>query len=621
MENRKYYRRLDVIRIISCILVFLYHLNILKGGYLAVCTFFTLSGYLECMSALKKEEFSIKKYYINRLKKIYLPLMIVVFITVLIVKFSSVTWMNLKPETLSVALGYNNFWQLSANLDYFTRNVNSPFTHFWFISILMQFDLVFPIIFVILRKIDKKVKDNIYTAVVLLLMLVTTGVFCYMSKTQDIMRVYYSTIARSFSILFGVYIALVHYEYRIKFSPKFKTHNVLIFTLYCVLLVTLCIFVSNESKYYAIFMILTTFITTRLIKYSTIQHERSESFNKIINMLARSTYEIYLVQYPVIFFMKNSLIDDTLKVILTIIITVIISYVIHFFISTKSKVANKIKIILLVAIIVFGSLIVITEQDSKEEMKELENKLSENTKIMEERNKKFLESTTIEDNENKKNTSKAKTKTTNNIINNTTNNSVEKNSNTTNISTKNETSTNSKITGTDEKTIAEQIKKLPVVGIGDSVMLDAINEFYKKFPSGYFDGKISRSLYAAQDVVKNLKSKGKLGNVLILCLATNGDYSDTINKNFMKLVGNRDIFWITAVGADDPKFNQKFKKFAANYPNIHLVEWDVEGKKHPEYFYKDGVHMKEGKGMKAYVDFIYQSVFNYYLEKAKVENK
>ena len=615
MEKKEYFRRLDIIRIISCVLVLLYHLNILKGGYLAVCTFFVLGGYLECMSALKKDEFSIKKYYINRLKKIYLPLMIVVFITVLIVKFSSgIIWMNLKPETLSVAGGYNNFWQLSANLDYFTRNVNSPFTHFWYISILMQFDLLFPIIFKILRKIDRKVKDNIFTVVVLLLMLATTGVFCYMAKTQDIMKVYYSSIARSFSILFGVYVALIHYEYKIRFSPLFKKHNTLIFALYCILLITMCVLVPDQSNYYALFMILTTFITTRLIKYSTIQNERTETVNKIVNVLARSTYEIYLVQYPVIFFMKNALIDDTLKIILTIVITIIISYIIHFFVNAKSKVVNKIKIIVLAAIIIFGSLIVITEKDNKEEMKELEDMLSENAKIMEERNKNFLEGTTTEED------SKSETSKSNTNSNNTTTSSEKSSSSKTNTSTKNETVANAKITGTDEKAIADQIKKLPVVGIGDSVMLDAVNEFYKKFPKGYFDGKISRSLYAAQDVVKNLKSKGKLSNVLILCLATNGDYSDTINKNFMKLVGNREVFWITAVGADDPKFNQKFKKFAANYSNIHLVEWDVEGKKHPEYFYADGVHMKPGKGMKAYVDFIYQSVFNYYLEKNKSTN-
>ena len=42
-EKKDYYIRLDIIRIISCIMVLLYHLDIVKGGFLAVCTFFTLS--------------------------------------------------------------------------------------------------------------------------------------------------------------------------------------------------------------------------------------------------------------------------------------------------------------------------------------------------------------------------------------------------------------------------------------------------------------------------------------------------------------------------------------------------------------------------------------------------
>ena len=176
--DKKYYLRLDIVRVIACMLVLLYHLEIIKGGYLAVCTFFVLSGYLVCMSALNKEKFSIKKYYLNRIKKIYIPLLVVVFCTVIVARFSpNIRWVNLKKETISVLFGYNNFWQLSANLDYFTRNINSPFTHLWYISILMQFDLIFPIIFVILRKIDKKVKDSMSTFIVLLIMTITTGVF------------------------------------------------------------------------------------------------------------------------------------------------------------------------------------------------------------------------------------------------------------------------------------------------------------------------------------------------------------------------------------------------------------------------------------------------------------
>ena len=57
---------------------------------------------------------------------------------------------NLKPETNSVLFGYNNFWQLDANMDYFAMHSSSPFIHLWYIAILMQFELIFPFIYIIL---------------------------------------------------------------------------------------------------------------------------------------------------------------------------------------------------------------------------------------------------------------------------------------------------------------------------------------------------------------------------------------------------------------------------------------------------------------------------------------
>ena len=56
MEVKKYYKDIDLIRLFSCIAVLLYHLNILNGGYLAVCIFFVISGYLSCVSLFKKNK-------------------------------------------------------------------------------------------------------------------------------------------------------------------------------------------------------------------------------------------------------------------------------------------------------------------------------------------------------------------------------------------------------------------------------------------------------------------------------------------------------------------------------------------------------------------------------------
>ena len=154
-----HYKDLNIIRLVACIAVLFYHLGLLKGGYLAVCTFFVLTGYLSVVSSFKKKAFSIKEYYKNRLIKVYIPLVIVVFITIGVTSFfKNVYWISLKNETTSVLLGYNNFWQISANLDYFARHVDSPFMHLWYIGILLQFELIFPFLFKLLKKSGEKIK-------------------------------------------------------------------------------------------------------------------------------------------------------------------------------------------------------------------------------------------------------------------------------------------------------------------------------------------------------------------------------------------------------------------------------------------------------------------------------
>ena len=577
-RSKKYYVMLDIIRIISCALVFLYHLNILKGGFLAVCTFFALSGYLGCVSLLKKENFSIKKYYTNRLKKIYIPLIIVVFITLILIKITNVTWINLKQETTSVIFGYNNFWQLSANLDYFARAGNSPFIHLWYISILMQFDLLFPIVFKLFKKIDKKTNKNISVFLVFLLTIISCGYFYYLSNNSNIMSVYYNSFARIFSILAGVFIALIYNKYGIKLV--LKNSRKFIFLLYTIILIIMCIFVNSHSKYFTLYMIITTIISIRLITYATISG-RFKS-NKLLDFISKSTYEIYLVQYPVIFFMKNIIINDYLKVIIIIILTLIISFILHA-ILTKSKyiISKVIKLILFLLIIVFGSIILIAEKDHTKEMKELEKVLNNNSKDIEEKNKKYIDNLQKEQEE------------WNKLL---------------------------QSMDDEESKLSDIVSNLPVMGIGDSVLLGAVNGLYKKFPNGYFDGEVSRSTVSGQTVLSNLQNSGKLGNILILGLATNTIYTNKRVDDIMNTVGNREVYWINCVGCDDPTFNQKFAEYSKKYSNVHIVKWDEVAKGHPEYLYKDGIHPK-GAGIDAYVNAIFDTIYEVYKEEYRVKKE
>lgn len=618
MTKKPYYKRLDIIRNISCIMVLLYHLNILPGGFLAVCTFFTLSGYLTCMSALKKEKFSIKSYYINRLKTLYLPLLIVVFLTIIFSKIiPNIVWLNLKKETFSVIFGYNNFWQLKANQDYFTKNINSPFIHLWYISILMQFELIFPLIFSLFKKYRGKNKENIITISIIALTIATTGLFIHMSFTKDIMVVYYNTFSRIFSLFFGILLALIQFEYGTKLPKFLKTNNAFIYTMYMIVFILFSIFISAESKFFALFMVLATFISMRMIKYATVQANTSN--NKITKAFAKISYEIYLVQYPIMFFMQNLPINRFGKILIIIILTILISIIVHILVNykTKNKILKAIKNIILGIIIIIGVFLVITEKDHTAEMKELEKVLNENAGVIEQKNEEFINNNNIQETgtttENKQestikeetqneNNKKTESKTEETQISE--NKEVEKNE-VTQINQKAEKNI------ANEEEIAEKVSNLPVVGIGDSVLLGAINELYKKFPNGYFDGKVSRNLSAGETILKDLKSKGKLTNTVILSLANNGDYSTKKNKQLMEIIGDRELYWVNAVGADDPTFNDKFREFAKDYPNIHIVEWDVVSKNHSEYFYADGIHPK-GAGVKKYAETIYNAVFQDY---------
>lgn len=580
VSHKNYCKKIDKIRVISCIMVLLYHLNLLKGGFLAVCVFFTLSGYLGCTSALNKEKFSLKDYYINRLKKLYLPLIIVVFITIIFTKINPyITWTNLKPETTSILLGYNNFWQLDANLDYFTRNVNSPFTHLWYISILMQFELIFPLVFAFFRNISKKINKTFPIVAISILTIVSTVFFFYLSKTQNVMQVYYNTFARVFSILFGVLLALINETYGLKISIHFKKFNIPIFRIYTIIFIALCIFVPAQSDNLAIYMILTSFIATRLIAYAIIENNQMRNSDKHIKLLSNISYEIYLVQYPVIFFLQEIGLNDFWIVVLTVILTFLISIILHLFMyfPLHKKLYIRIRISIITLIIIIGSFIFITEEDHTAEMKELENKINDNLKLIEERNNEYLDATNDEKKE--------------------WNELLEK-------------------LDADESKMSEIVKKLPIVGIGDSVLLGCVDEFYKTFPNGYFDGKVNRNINEVEDILDNLEEKGKLGYPIILVLGSNGEGAKSVRDRVVNRLKDKTIYWPNVANEFEQHVNSSIATYKDQYENVRFIDWYSVICEHPEYLAPDKVHPSV-QGQKEYVKLIYNTIYNDYIEEYK----
>lgn len=585
ISRQKYYKNLDLLRLLSCIAILLYHLNILKGGYLAVCTFFVLTSYLSCLSEFKKDKFSIKDYYLKRIVKLYIPLIIVVFSSLAVISlFPNISWFNLKPETTSVLLGYNNFWQLNANLDYFARHINSPFIHLWYIAILLQFDLVFPLIFVPLRKLGDKVSKSIPCIITALATIISTIYFYRMSLTQNMMVTYYDTFTRLFSLLFGLTLAFFHNYYKSLLPNKFKEspYKNIIFTFYLILLSILFVLIDSKSPYFALSMVITTILTCRIIDYATTTSTNSLNLvEKVVKSLSDISYEIYLTQYPIIFLFQYIKLQPLYKLAAIILVTIITSYIIHFALK-KTKRFKVFKYLLLTSVLIvsiYGAYQYYLAKDHTLEMKKLKEQLAQNEQMIKESKEKYATQLKQEQED--------WTKQLENLEE-------------------------------CESKLNEVVSNLPIVGVGDSVMLGAISNLQSQFPNGYFDAKVSRTAWKVAPILKDLTEKNMLGNPIVLNLGANGDCSKSCKAEIMQIADKRQVFWLNTTNNETA--NNNLYNISKEYSNLHLIDWSSISSGHSEYFYADGIHLTPTGRVaytKAIYDAIYQEYLNEYNEKKK----
>ena len=574
--EKKYYKFLDILRVVACLGVLLYHIGLLKGGYLAVCTFFVLSGYLGVISAFAKEKFSLKEYYLNRIKKIYIPLLLVVFLSVTFVTLlSKYNWINLKPEVTSILLGYNNYWQLNANLDYFVRNVSTPFMHFWYIAIFLQLELIFPIIFIILKFLGKKI-SKVLPCLILLLIGIGSSIFFYkLMINKEIMQAYYGTLSRVFSFVFGLLLGFIH-TYHKPITINNKLISKLIFCIYLVLLIVLFFIIDYKSILFNISMFITTFFSIRLIDYAISINSKKNNIDKIISPLSKISYEVYLVQYPIIFLIINTHINNILKVIIIILLTYIISAIIHYALDFKKK--KIIKIVLLIPIIIlsiYGLITYVKAKDYTEDMNKLKSDLEENRALIEQKQKEQLEKQKEEEDkwQDYLNTSEI-----------------------------------------NEKDLEKKVRELRVIGIGDSIMELAIKNLYKEFPNGYFDAATNRTEIKAIDIIRDLKAKGIDSDVYILNIGTNGLCNVKCKERVIKTIGeDKYIFWLNATAPDYEEFNTYLEQVAKKHKNVFIIDWRSYGLAHQEYLIYDKVHPNV-TGCGIYAKKIYEGVYNQYLK-------
>ena len=149
---------IDLLKGIAILSVILYHCGLLNYGYLGVDIFLVISGYLTTKGLFHAFEKNTFSYWFFLRKKIVRLWPLVIMIT--IVSFIGgyfcmlpVAFKNVCETAIGSSFFINNFVQYFVSSDYWDySNDFKPLMHTWYIGLIMQFYVFYPLLFIIAKK-------------------------------------------------------------------------------------------------------------------------------------------------------------------------------------------------------------------------------------------------------------------------------------------------------------------------------------------------------------------------------------------------------------------------------------------------------------------------------------
>lgn len=583
---------LDFFRTLAIIGVTAFHMfsETLPGTFFSVPLFFVLSGYLlafTCERARLEEKFSLLGYYLKRLKRIYPSLIIVLLTSVGVYYFLAPKIIEaIRPEVLSVILGYNNWWQIEQNSDYFARMTNtSPFTHLWFLGIELQYYFVWPVIFFAYEILYKVFGQRVALSFMAILAAASAAIMPMMFQNHaDITRLYYGTDTRVHALLFGAVFGLARAN-KISESTEKSSGGLwkyFIFVAGMGIIFVSCKFVDGQSSWvYQGGMAAMSLLFCLMIFVTADEKINLGKFleRPIFRWIGKYSYGIFLWQYPVIFLFSwlgwTDLPFAPIIQLATIIILSVWSEEVSASLTRKKFPVFGSQLVfakrtIFLAFTLFGAATMLLgfrgiaeSADVKPVAEELKARLEANKSELDEQNRQAYEAQKI------------------------------------------------------QPEPAEKIIDLNgATCIGDSIMLASSNEIRQVLPNCYIDAEVSRHIEGGIGAAENFAAQGKLGNIIVVGLGTNGSVEE-LSRYKTKMTAlidyfgpERQIFWIninyppTSPYLEWQETNNNYVREMENtYPNFHGVNWHDPAAQHPEWFVDDGIHPTE-EGAKMYAQIV-----------------
>lgn len=205
----------DGLRSLAILAIIAFHTtpSLMPGGFLAVTVFFVLSGYLITRSLLgrmDRHRFNLLGYWGERILRIWPA-------TLAAIAFAAgVAWVwlpsaltKIRSDAVPTALFATNWVQIFRQVPYFDQaGLPSPLTPFWFVALIVQFYLLWSVMLWLLHKLTHGNRGAMGW-ITLLLMLISTGLSCWLLNPMDVTRVYYGLDTRWAELMAGALIAFL----------------------------------------------------------------------------------------------------------------------------------------------------------------------------------------------------------------------------------------------------------------------------------------------------------------------------------------------------------------------------------------------------------------------------
>ncbi|MCF2706702.1 acyltransferase [Arcanobacterium haemolyticum] len=628
-------RSLDGLRGLAILGVVLFHTrpSLLTGGFLGVTVFFVLGGFFatsSILSALKQGTFSYLRYIGKRLVRLFPPLIVTIAATALLVYLVSPSLLvKVHSDALPSALFSSNWVYIFRHASYFdAAGLPSPITHLWFLGVIMQFSLLWPLILVVLMAVVRR-RSLILVATVVLAG-ASSGLMALCFDPAATGRAYYGTDTRAAELLVGAAAALAwSYVKRRRVTPlRVLSANVIAAVGLGVLVVGYVTLRGDELWLYrggfVAVAAVTALVTLALLSAPTIGGWLLSL--RPLNYLGRRSFAIYLVHFPLLTVMNPATRTTSVRWwewVIQLLVVLGVSEVFYQLVETPTarflhrvgapvgsdtigheagdgaappdgrKPGVRARAVVNIALVVCSTIALILLACAPVRWDDIAQARAQALRPELARQVPTDESEASQSSSAEPTSAQPTPEPTPTLV------APKAEKVPDNLPWRNWTY--------DEATGVTDAR---ILMIGDSITEGLQPMLNTYVPNAYVDGKVSRQFVKGEGVYLEDAAAGYEGDVTIIALGSNGAINNkAVVQSLIDAVGGKPLYFVTNRSPYplQESNNAIFREFAAANPNVGIIDWNGRSEGHPEYLVDDGTHLT-AEGTQAYVTMIREAL-------------